>query len=678
MITNKRLLFTYLIITGLFSQTLVGTIRLPESMPTRSLKRGVAHYQDDQEFADKVRKYVERICSKQRAEAQRILKAIGTVHKHIKYDELKRILDDVAQVQVHVQGNAKDTAANEELRCALLLKVSVPLAEFVRKAILHTLNDLDKQIKYWEYQQSHSMSYFFHKSPLKWFNQRKQSQEILGNLRQLRYAQTEHFKMLGYLKIHLNAFDNNAAVSNQYTWLGQLLSLVHQLCTGKDLKVQEIASYNKLMPLMQRLLDRVEGHQDRVTDRVIGDAYKPNHLVRNWWKYSAGAAGALAAWYYGYHNQENREKITNVVTSFGKSFYEQVVTGPLEGARDVFLEKTKKPGDEKKPKDFVEGVLDKATKIAGGLNQQLDKFVSMFSPANDNNGEGQEDENNSSEAEAPDDTSNGDDNGAGNIREVFGRIRQSVGRIYTELKRDDEVVQVNRGWMSRGAASVFNWVGNSALNSRFPQQKRVVIQGEIDQLEPDVSELVQLLEEHGTTLLASSSNISEKVPEVVDGIRDGVEGVTDSLKQFIDEMRASLSDGHDIIKQQKATFALLRLVPLGALACGAGALLYKAYKTLRGKPNYEPIRTGLVDIAHLLNWYEDVQPNQMLAEDYGKLLYLGYRLKKEKRRVPEEKRNRFVNDINKLSSAWLTADKKMKVVDLMYKTYDFLTPTYVG
>ncbi len=657
-------------INVLLPQAAMGIMHPVESMLGTMPKRSVAHYQDEQAFESKVRKYVEGICSKQKPEVQKILNAIGTVHKRIEYDELKQMLDDVVQARAHVQGDTNNTQAHEELRCALLLKVSVPLAEFVRKAMLHTLNDLGKQIKYWEHQQAHPISYFFHKSPHKWLTQRKQSQEILGNLHQLRHVQTEHFKMLGILKIHLNSFDNNAAVPDQYTWLAQLLSIAQQLCTGKDLNIQEIMSYDKLLPLMHRLLDKVENHQDRITDHVIAGAFKPNHLVRNWWKYSAAGASAFAAWYYGYHNQENRDKITNVATHFGKSFYEQVVSGPLQGARDVFLEKAEKSGDSKKPKDIFENIKGRV----GAFVDELDQLKAKITKK-DNGGK----------QEIPDGEGEGEPTIGAALEElgdVLGDLKQGFGRIYEEVKKNDgRPAEKDQGWAS--------WVGNKAdkmaqdkLEKFFPKRKRDAIIRELDgciepkirELEPKVRELVGLIQERGASLVADSSELSGKAAQILDGVKEGV----DSVKRLLDDAHTLSDDVGGIVNQQKATFAFLRLVPLGVIACGAGALLYKAYKTLRGKPNYEPIRTTLVDIAHLLNWYDDVPPSEMQPEDYGKLLYLGYRLKKEKRLVPEEKRSRFVHDVNKLSSAWLTADRKMKVVDLMYKTYDFLTPTYIG
>lgn len=542
----------------------------------------VAHYQDEHAFGNKVSTYVTQICSKQQAELHAIFGAIESVHKNIEYDDLKDVLNKVAQVHASL---GSDTDEFEEFRCALLLKASIPFSEYVRKAILHTLNHLDNQIKYWECQKGHPVSYFFHKSPLKWFSKANQMKEIISNLRQLRRVQKEHCKMLGILMVHLDSFKNEASTAEQYQWLAQLLSIIHQLCMEKGLEPQDIANYDALFPLMQRLLDQTEAHQDKICDYVIADAQKPNHFVRNWLTYTTAGIGALATWRW-YRNPLNSQKITRL----SSNFYEQVVSGPVKGVREVFKE------DERgNAKDRVEKLVKEAGKIIKDpvLLGRLDAFQKI-------------------------------------VKDVWPNLKPDGNYVYYFLR-----------------------------DKLWSQAKRDAVEKGFNDLEELVDEVLEDFKDYASTIIGDSSEIKDKINNILDKgeeISDKVLGLYRQLKVFA---------------------AILRLVPLGVLITGAGTVLYKTYKKLR-KPNYEPIRTTLVDIAHLLNCYEDAHSEQMEPEDYGKLLYLGYRLKKEKYEVPAEKRYRFVADINKLLGNQLSANKKRNVVDLMYKRYDFLAPTYNG
>jgi hypothetical protein len=157
-------------------------------------------------------------------------------------------------------------------------------------------------------------------------------------------------------------------------------------------------------------------------------------------------------------------------------------------------------------------------------------------------------------------------------------------------------------------------------------------------------------------------------------------------------LRAGMASGIDLAKkadrlltQNQATIILAALIPAGVVAGGTLWGASKLYKVFKHKPDFQPMREALVDIGHLLNEEGIAKDAGQAQLDQGKILYLVWKLKREAEHVPVLLRDQFQADVSKLSRSDLdtdkkrvwTADKKLQVIDLMYRTYDFLNPMYV-
>lgn len=157
-------------------------------------------------------------------------------------------------------------------------------------------------------------------------------------------------------------------------------------------------------------------------------------------------------------------------------------------------------------------------------------------------------------------------------------------------------------------------------------------------------------------------------------------------------LRAGLTSVIDLTKkadrlltQNKATIILATLIPAGVLAGGTLWGANKLYKTFKHKPDFQPMREALVYIGHLLNEEGLEKKDEQAQLDQGLVLYLVWKLKREAENVPVLLRDQFLADVSKLGKSDLdtdkkrvwTADKKLQVIDLMYRTYDFLSPMYV-
>lgn len=98
---------------------------------------------------------------------------------------------------------------------------------------------------------------------------------------------------------------------------------------------------------------------------------------------------------------------------------------------------------------------------------------------------------------------------------------------------------------------------------------------------------------------------------------------------------------------------------------------YKGYQRLTAK-DYAPIRRALVDINFIF-----VDPTQPLDdEQYGKMLYLIYNLKKRAEKdVPLNDRADFMQDLERIESKEFGVAAKRAIVEDMFRKYSFLKLT---
>jgi len=143
--------------------------------------------------------------------------------------------------------------------------------------------------------------------------------------------------------------------------------------------------------------------------------------------------------------------------------------------------------------------------------------------------------------------------------------------------------------------------------------------------------------------------------------------------------------GNQILNQNRATLIVAALIPAGLAVGGTLWGASKTYKLLKHKPNFCPMREALIDIGHLLNEEGIAKEAAQDKLDQGKILYLVWKLKRESDNVPALVRDQFLADVSRLGRSELesgkrvwTADKKMRIIDLMYRTYDFLNPAYIA
>lgn len=178
----------------------------------------------------------------------------------------------------------------------------------------------------------------------------------------------------------------------------------------------------------------------------------------------------------------------------------------------------------------------------------------------------------------------------------------------------------------------------------------------------------------GADIIGQLGNLIETVEHTVEPLRIGVARGIELAEK-----------GDQIITQNTVTAILAALVPAAVVIGGAGFGASKLYKAFKNKPDFQPMREALNDIGHLLN-EEGIEKRADQAQlDEGMILYLVWKLKREEENVPALLREQYLDDVSKLGISDLdtdkkrvwTAEKKLRVIDLMYRKYDFLNPMYV-
>lgn len=638
--------------------------------------------------------------------------------------------------------------AEQHLGVALLLKASLPLGKQEREIICEVLHKLDGYISYWREQKHHSIKYFFHKSPQKWFMGQKQKHEIEENISFLMSARDTHLRLLTKLSNHENAFNPESSIEEQYRWLAKYLSTINSVCFAKKpFKVDDLISYQNSHAAVCELLASVPNHE-HIINTALGNARKPGHFTRNWLRYTGFAIGSLMFASYANRNQEKFYNWFNTDVKGGAANIWGGVTGNVRAFYEVFIGKDKVRSEQQAPqpgqpaadynlrRDIDGRLVDVRDRVHGVRDELNNAVVRLRANAPQNvitqaealaqcqaavNAYQQTRAQLVGQALVPDAAPH-------NIQAVqFADLKPAIRRVFNAAFADMAHVtaQVNvpqaaapglaapavgvgaanpipngliRGRLGEPLANdIDNHLAQihhfmqhhlpqirNILNNEVPAYQRtapaiVALGGHITNLgqaylllyEMDGGNIVGV----GADVVGQLANLIETVEQTVEPLRIGVgRGIelTESVEQ--------------IITQNKATAILAALFPAVVVIGGTGFGATKLYKALKYKPEYQPIREALIDIGHLLNEEGIAKSPEQEELDQGKIIYLVWKLEREAHNVPVLQRDQFKADVSRLGKndtdrssgkrVW-TSDKKLRIIDLMYRTYDFLNPTYV-
>lgn len=628
---NIACMLRYALLTSMMLNPLFITAE-PDKQPNH-----FTHYHDKKEFIKKVSKYIEDVKANAHLEqnlaiqdllddaalelpGNNMRKEHGEIHAK-EFDDLKKFLQHIkiAIEQVHID----DQKAVEQVRSALLLRAAVPLYFYIRHVLLDVLKHIDKQIISWEYRASHPHWYFMHKSPLKWFAQKSQKEEIQEKLKNLHKLQRKHFQLLGELTAHVGKFDTQAAYEKQYEWLIEFLSLSLRMYDDKINKQQLVA--NKLALIMNEVARRLPKYY-QLMNKTTQQLQAPGHFEKNWLGYTLLAAGTTAA---GVWLLRNYQRVPGMMQSAKNNVWNRLVYTPYKAVKDAFLGDDAQNNQERIAfEQKLEADLALVNKVIGDREPDTKQLRGLFVETMNecvNKGYIQAD------ANAINRAADAMINPAqGNAQIAIDMLEHAMQKSIGEIKG---LKDVSRWSLVSGAMRGINETGL----------------------------YVPLLHIYGQAYKMRGQSL-------VKPIKDIAQGFAKRGNKLVDEVERTQT-------QLKAVFAMSLCVPTAAVIYGGAMGIKGLINKMKGRPEYRPIRSALIEIEHILNLY-NARATEMEAADYGRLLYLIFKLKDQSIQVPAEHRSDFLRNINKLESSTLPAEHKMNTIRFMYDTYEFLAPNY--
>lgn len=537
---------------------------------------------------------------------------------HTVFEQIVPLLEAINQIPDH----------NQSLRLGILLRLAVPLTIYGRAFALRSLMVIDRHLNYWENALAHPVHYFFHKSPARLVQQQSQREEIKKNIKNLRAREHAMHSFLGLLVAHLGDYNPYDVQENQYYWITGLVTILQSLYDESVFLNIGLMPQKVSDDLAQQLINTFQSMRSYEKDmnHRLAKMGKPNHASRNWIWYSAGALSAVCA---GVFLVNNYEKIPVWFDTVKNAVWNRVINTPFKALKDAFWSHDK-PEDNQQFAQKVDKSVDEIQKFIGHGTHDINEVKKIFKETMD-------------KCKTKECLSQKYIN---NYEQQIALATQDI--VIPGAANNSEAIHMIEDAINNISKKMSGLSGNSLWN------------------------ILRSDDTTSITLLVPLINLMTHAYKIKAKAITG-EG-SELFKLLTNRARKLLHDSERTLTQNKATAALAAIVPAGLLLYGGYKAVAAAYRGIKGKKRYTSIQRGLVDIAHILNFYNDndAYPADMGPADYGKLVYLLHKLRTEAYNVPEECRVDYLDDIKKLTSGSITAKKKMKVIDLMYKSYPFL------
>ena len=194
--------------------------------------------------------------------------------------------------------------AEQEACSASLIKLLVPIVTQFEAALFNGVRAIERSLEYWQMQEAHPASYFFHKSPIKYFTFDQKS-EVAAKIQVLKTMREQHFELLGKINIQLSSFDGQIAVQDQYVWIQKLCRVL--FAYDETLHVAEDA---EIFPLLYEATNIVSQYKTRMHER-LKTYYIPSLFARRWMELTAATAGVSGGCLYLHKHPDVLARYTN-------------------------------------------------------------------------------------------------------------------------------------------------------------------------------------------------------------------------------------------------------------------------------------------------------------------------------------------------------------------------------
>jgi hypothetical protein len=509
----------------------------------------------------------------------------------------------------------------EKENVQMMISCAKVLYDNARNQILDALSEIDSRITYWQYQKDHPWNYFVSKNPSKWVTGPTQEEEIEQNLDLLKSHQGELYVLLGQISslgISFTEGYKNTFLTDYrkgYAWIDSLLEALIRLTTKTS--TSDIPFVARAQQLKWKLERVHQFKNDLVAD--ISETEVPSFITRNWLKTGALLFGLN----YGYNTitPEHIQSSWKVMQQGFNTVVDPIITTIKDvltpgWQRKTMLPTEKKDQSEEKKHDVLPPT---GKKFFSEYTKEYEPKLEIL-------------KNNIIKM--------GDDYG---LQDAAKNVLKNLDdkKFDPALKFMDTVHK----------SSLVGWNMNPVIRLIMPEIDYARGMALIKELEfivglPGIEEKFDAEQERYEKYL-----LQEK---------QKYEGKLEKYEKFLLEEKKKYED------QYAAIGKVVLLIPAFLAASGA----YLAYQKLTAK-NYAPLRRALVDINYLF-----IDPSKPLNdEQYGKMLYLVYMLKKRaEKELPVKKNTRadFIADLEKIESPELSVASKRAVIEDMFKKYSFL------
>ncbi len=613
-----------------------------------------------------------------------------------------------------------DKLANSGLQQAgvlALVKMTATLVEDFKGVLIRAIGSEDSasgieyHLKYWKEQESHLTYYKWHRSPLKMFNRTSAENQVRAHIEELKQRQDKYYEILGTVCKQVDTFNVDASVQEQYAWIASVMATINvELFEQKSGNQVEQLNYSKLCSDLHTMFNNVRNYNQVTFPKFRAIHQKPYFVTRNWLAVTAGVASAAAIGFYCWNN---RAKIFGDDRNIGwtgklKASFNDYVIQPLKDIKNVMfgedLEKEGQPDNGtvriQRGTDRLNRVLSaKQNENRDAIRQDFEEKVRGYLAAVDAQGTIRRDAqgrivlddnkvqqlqtalrnlqpageqpiviNDAYIAQAAQDYVRPQDGNFDRpmnlLAAVLDERSNAVGSAGDQARQQPAAPNQQPGVGTR----IFNAVGGKLVAQPVDKVNRLInlVDGPIrQQAFPAITDIITnlILQLQGTKML--TKEISDATNEITQGVKE--------------ETDALLAQGKRIYRANRFTFTMSALLPSLAAVGVIGWVVKKVVDYYR-RVNYAPVRMALVDVGQLLNRYEDTTSTNKDFEvrDYGRLIYLLDRLRHyNDKLVPVQHKERFMIDIESLEDT-ITAQQKMRIIDLMYRSYDFLSPNFRG
>lgn len=556
-------------------------------------------------------------------ELRYLFKNYGTISTLALLSRIRSAHQEMVKIETDV--NSDTYKRYEQISSALLLVCVQSFVQGAYNQILNTLNEIDQLIMYWRYQRHHQISYFFGKSPTKWIMGKPQAKEIANNLARLEYKQRQLYTLLGALAEHAHALTTcNVDYDDCYAWMNELLSVVsynHDVSSDNS----DYITFDDIAARLALKIKKMDSLSHDVL-RSLGAARKPSHFVQHWIAYTAMLVSIGSTIHYDYNHDGEAQKAFFNVIRVTQDFCSGVVVDRVKSFwRAIIGKDSKKSAEDIKIKidGRVMRLRSLGLNIKSDINQELAKSVDSLLSIELNSLYGFLEE-------------------AKNANCLFN---DKIESLYSLLKEGKQINFKFEDEAKRSVIAAFDITQIDTLTNQMWYVRNPLLKLEGGRIKRALVLIRDILYPLMPYVVIADESIAPAIQEGVDLFAD--------IGEIVGEV------AEDNLWTSKFT----ALIPL----ISTGFVIAKTYKWATAR-DYSPIRIALADINSLLI----ESATQFNNCDYGKLLYLVFKLRHKTSTLKDPLADEFLEDVAKLELKQYSPEVKRGIVDNMFNKYAFL------